>query len=357
MRKLIVVLGMHRSGTSVITRSLKVMGVELGENFLPPQSDNVTGFWEDTDINALNIEMLNVLHSDWHFLTPIQQADVEILRRNGYIQRALEMLQDKMSDAEVFGFKDPRVAKLLLFWREVFSQSNLKVSYVLVFRHPLSVWQSLKKRHDFGLEKSSLLWLEHIISSLAGTSNENCVLVDYDSLIQSPTAELERIAEELQLKIDPLELEKFEAGFLDKGLRHTVYQPEDLIDEKSILPLIREVYSALLDAVANKVQLSDVMIKSKITYWKNEYFRLTPVLSFIDKLDSQIRTMSIERDMQAQALTAQVAERDRQVQALTAQVTEQNIQMQALTTQMNDMTTSKAWRAAMLLRRLRHLDL
>ena len=59
--RLIVILGMHRSGTSAITRGLQVMGVSLGNNLMPPMEDvNAKGFWEDIDLVALNVEILNV---------------------------------------------------------------------------------------------------------------------------------------------------------------------------------------------------------------------------------------------------------------------------------------------------------
>ena len=119
--KLIVVLGMHRSGTSVIARSLQVLGVGLGDNLQPTAADNPKGYWEDLDIIQLNIEMLNFLKNDWHFLTPIQSEDLDVLRRNGYFLRALEIIRKKMAAAPVFGFKDPRVAKLLPFWKEIFA--------------------------------------------------------------------------------------------------------------------------------------------------------------------------------------------------------------------------------------------
>ena len=45
------------------------------------------------DINGLNIEMLHSLNSDWDFLTPIQPADVDTLCKNGYLQRAVDLLQ------------------------------------------------------------------------------------------------------------------------------------------------------------------------------------------------------------------------------------------------------------------------
>ena len=94
--RLIVVLGMHRSGTSVITSGLQVMGIDLGDHLMPAsEGNNSRGFWEDVDINRLNIEMLHFLEIDWHFLTPIQPADVDTLCKNGYLQRARQLLQEK----------------------------------------------------------------------------------------------------------------------------------------------------------------------------------------------------------------------------------------------------------------------
>src|ERR671922_675098 len=98
--KVIVVLGMHRSGTSVIARGLRVLGVELGNRLMPPfEGNNSKGFWEDLDINQLNIEMLHFLKSDWHFLAPIRPSEVELLCKTGYLQRAIELLQGKTSGA------------------------------------------------------------------------------------------------------------------------------------------------------------------------------------------------------------------------------------------------------------------
>ena len=87
--RLIVVLGMHRSGTSAITRALKVLGVELGDRLMPAaEDDNDTGYWEDVDFNALNIEMLCAVGKDWFYTSPVTQADLEILDKQGYFLKA-----------------------------------------------------------------------------------------------------------------------------------------------------------------------------------------------------------------------------------------------------------------------------
>ena len=118
--KLIVVLGMHRSGTSILARSLQTLGVELGDYLIPGSKDiNIKGYWEDVDINTLNNEMLAAINSSWHQLTSISHLDIDTLRNNGYDNRATELLLKKVGNVSAWGFKDPRVAKLLPFWEEV----------------------------------------------------------------------------------------------------------------------------------------------------------------------------------------------------------------------------------------------
>ncbi len=292
-KRVIVVLGMHRSGTSAVTRGLKVLGVDLGNNLLGPLvNDNVKGFWEDFDLMTLNIEMLSVIGSDWHYLAPIQPNDIEVLRKKGYFLRAVELLRLKIGNVPIFGFKDPRVAKLLPFWKEVFSQCQLDVSYVLTIRHPLSVVKSLAKRNGFDPGKSYLLWLGHVIASLSMTVNEKCVIIDYDRLMQSPDYELNRIAKNLNLAIDPTELQSYKSEFLDQVLRHTVYDPSDLSSDEASPPLIREIYSELLEAASDKKKVDDLSLHKKINIWVSEFERLKTPLTLLDKLTKTI----LERD-------------------------------------------------------------
>lgn len=350
--KVIVVLGMHRSGTSVITRGLQVMGVELGSRLMPPfEGNNSKGFWEDVDINGLNIEMLNSLNSEWHFLTPIQPADVDTLCKNGYLQRAVDLLQAKTSDAKVFGFKDPRVAKLLPFWKEVFTQGQMNVDYILVIRHPLSVCDSLAKRDGFDVQKSHLLWLEHVIGSLVGTDGENRVLVDYDTFMLKPETELSRIANKLHLSIRAVELQDFQSEFLDHQLRHTIYQLNELTHDSQSPPLVQEVYSSLLATVTDDRDLESPLLKDKIAQWDNEFSRMRSALVLADSLGTKLVTITTERD-------ALLAERNRLLRERTevrqdVLVKEQAIQK--MKTELLAIQQSRTWRWTEPLRRLFNL--
>lgn len=283
--KLVVVLGMHRSGTSAITRSLKVMDINLGDNLIPAKEEsNPKGFWEDREVNALNIRMLLALETDWHRLAPIEQGDVELLNRKGYFIGAVALLFQKTRDMPVFGLKDPRMAKLLPFWKPVMAKCQLDARYVITLRHPLSVVRSLECRDGFDARHGYFLWLGHVIASLSGTVGCNRVLVDYDRLMQSPEFEVNRIAESLECEIDPTELRIYQYEFLDKNLRHTVYGLDELQNDEACPPLVREMYNTLLDVASDKLNLADPELQKRITSWSEEFERMKVLLILADKL-------------------------------------------------------------------------
>ena len=186
-RKIIVVLGMHRSGTSAVARGLKVLGVELGNRLMPPVAgENDKGFWEDLDIYGLNEEMLEAVGRGWWSLLPLTHEDLSFLLEKGYDRKAAELLAGKIAASTVYGFKDPRFNQLLELWKKVFSRVAGEVEYVLVVRDPRSVVRSVCRRNGFPPEVGSYLWAGQVLSMLAGTKGEKRILLDYDQLLEDP---------------------------------------------------------------------------------------------------------------------------------------------------------------------------
>jgi GT2 family glycosyltransferase/glycosyltransferase involved in cell wall biosynthesis len=328
MNKLIVVIGMHRSGTSTVTRALKVMGVDLGDKMMPPvEGNNPKGFWEDLDINALNIEMLTALNSDWHYLAAIDTADVETLRRKGFFLRAVDLIRKKTGDSASFGFKDPRVTKLLPFWKEVINHCQYEASYILAVRHPLSVVKSLAKRDNFKEAKSYFLWLGHIIASLAGSSGKNRVLIDYDLLMQAPDHELERVAQKLELEINDAELQNYKTAFLDNSLQHTIYQPNDLLLDDACPPLVHEIYTKLLEVATDQEQIDAPAFQEKVEQWGSEFARLKSALKLVDKFFHQKEAADQSLAEWISSLNQAVSERDGQINNLKQTVDERDAQI------------------------------
>ncbi len=294
-KRLIIVLGMHRSGSSVMTKGLNVLGVDLGDRLLPPiEGVNDKGFFEDIDILALNIEIFQAIGSDWHCLAPIEPRDVENLHQQGYFLRAVDLLRQKTKNIPIFGFKDPRIAKLLPFWQPIFTHCGFDISYVLAIRNPLSVAKSLAKRDGFSHEKSYLLWLGHVLTSVAHTEAYRRVLVNYDSLLDAPQTTLEMLAKQLDLPIDTQALQRYQSNFLEQKLRHTIYNANDLVLDQSCPPLVQELYAALLDAVRDNTQTNQSAFHANTTVWVNEFERLKSSLRLADQMTVQIHHLNSE---------------------------------------------------------------
>jgi hypothetical protein len=242
----LLVLGMHRSGTSAITRGLLCLGVGLGKELMEPVPEvNAKGFWEDIDIYRLDDEMLHALDTEWNQATPLTSAQFEFLRNNGFLQRGRELLQQKSLKAPVFGFKDPRLCRLLAFWQEALAERQEGVAYVLALRNPMSIADSLHKRDGMDRTKSYLLWLSHTINAVALTEDCPRVLVDFDRMLQNPYRELERMATALGLSIDEDSASKYIQEFLDKNLRHSQYRLSDLTADPDCPALVVTVYRTL----------------------------------------------------------------------------------------------------------------
>lgn len=147
--KVIIVLGMHRSGTSCLTGLLQQAGVELGD-VVKKAPHNEKGNRENLDIRALNENVL--LHSNGSWNSPPHH-----LTWNKKHQHERNEIIKRYSDKAVWGFKDPRTLYTLPLWQD--GLKNAEVRYIGTFRHPLSVAKSLNARQaDLPIEKGVELW-------------------------------------------------------------------------------------------------------------------------------------------------------------------------------------------------------
>jgi len=375
-RQLIVVLGMHRSGTSAITRALQALGVALGERLEPPaQGINDKGYWEDIDLVALNVEILKVLGRDWHSLESIQPSEVDLLCDRGYLSKALQLLREKTENHLRFGFKDPRTTKLLPFWARVFDAFNADVRFVLAIRNPLSVVRSLEARDNFDPEKSFLLWAEHVVTGLSSLSGRPVITVDYDHVIRNPEYELRRLASWLEADIDVSELAKYCAEFLEKDLRHTHFEPRDVLNDHAAAALVQDIHTFLVAVVEQNAEIADIYTSGSLERWQRELQHMRPALRLLDRLhkrvsgdeikmasleqalaDDETRIASLEKALAREetrivALEKILDEQENDLIARVAQIDEQNVQISGLSHAISErdaalaaMLSSSSWR-------------
>src|SRR5271155_6002863 len=89
----VLVLGMHRSGTSAVARGLQMLGVYLGNDFLCAKPDNPRGYWEDRNIYDINERLLAVLGLKWEDIALIDDAQWHEPEVEALLAEAVEYLQ------------------------------------------------------------------------------------------------------------------------------------------------------------------------------------------------------------------------------------------------------------------------
>jgi hypothetical protein len=327
--RIIVVLGMHRSGTSAIARGLLAIGVDLGDNLMPGVvGDNDKGFWEDMDIYALNADLLDYLGSDWQELQVINWKKMESRLLERYRSRAIELMLSKMKDAHIFGMKDPRIAILLPFWKRIFEELNAEVGYVIASRHPKSVAESLAKRNRFVPEKSYYLWLKYVISSMLCTADKLRLVVSYDLFMDEPTAQLNRIARKMNLPLNEgtsESVEDFKRNFLDEGLRHTRFDASDLDNDSTIPEQVITAYEMIEQLAHDESSLHALTIQETFHQLESDIRAMAPAFRYMSGLAAQvIRNEQIisEQNTLVSALNQTITARDGQIDLLVKAVDE-----------------------------------
>lgn len=373
-KRLIVVLGMHRSGTSAITRALQVLGVDLGDSLMPAdESQNPTGFYEDLDVNSLNVEILRAVHHEWDFLRPVTSKDLDQLNLMDFASRAENILLDKFESHEIFGFKDPRSTKILPFWQGVFAQLDLDVSYVISLRNPRSVCESLAVRNQFEREKSYSLWLSHVVDSLAFTDGRPRTLVEFDDLMVDPETELRRVARDLKLDFDIEEFEAYKTSFLDGSLRHTIFQPTDLLNDESCPPLAYHIYHRL-HACREEQGISSASLSDATFAWKQQLdtmeaaFRLADMVeadnanlkAVLLGLDKQIGQLVSDRDSIVNELEGRLKKQEAHITELNDLLSKRHSQIADLGSYVSDLEhrldsiiNSRSWKVTAPLRKVK----
>lgn len=175
----ILVLGMHRSGTSAISGVLSSYGIDFGSNLLPAAKDNQKGFFEDQDIVALNNKILRENDSSWD---DSRQLEVRIRNRERAISDIKKIICIRNKNIN-FCFKDPRISILFPLYEEALTELNVRIKVVYIFRNPNEVATSLYKRDGFDETKSKLLWIKYNYFAEKYSRSHDRIVISYRNLV------------------------------------------------------------------------------------------------------------------------------------------------------------------------------
>ncbi|WP_157775115.1 hypothetical protein [Hartmannibacter diazotrophicus] len=220
--RMIFVAGMHRSGTSALTRVLNLAGAALPEALLPGAAGNVVGHWEPADVVALNDEILASMGLGWTSATRLPARWFDSQEAEFFTQKAAEVLRRNLQPIQTAVIKDPRLCRLLPLWIEAARRAGWTPNVVLMVRNPLEFAASLKARDRFNTTRTLMIGLRYLLDAEYGSREVPRAFVTYDSLLGEWRSTLQRLGERLDLVwphlTDKTAVEIDE--FLSDGLRH-----------------------------------------------------------------------------------------------------------------------------------------
>ena len=105
MAKCIVVLGMHRSATSLVSKGLAKADVRIGKNIGPKTKSNPHGHWEDKRFLILNQKILNAAGGNWHNPPPRKNI-LKIKNNNKLMDILITLVKKRQAANKIWGWKD-----------------------------------------------------------------------------------------------------------------------------------------------------------------------------------------------------------------------------------------------------------
>jgi hypothetical protein len=245
-RPIVLVLGMHRSGTSLCSHILSGLGVDMadkipGPGATSPVLSNPRGHWERWEIVEFHDRILSLFNRDYlgrfhDFALPVAWwADPRVVQ----IRREIVgFLERRMGDG-YFGFKDPRTVRLMPVWHQIFNELELAPKIVLCLRNPAQIARSLNARDGLDPEIGEYRWLVYMIDFFRYTSKYDFCTLEYEEWFNNPSANIEKLQKFLDLS---WQQSKADLGLMLSGIVDPAARHDDSGHREAGQPLVRTLH-------------------------------------------------------------------------------------------------------------------
>jgi GT2 family glycosyltransferase len=241
----VFVLGMHRSGTSAVTRAINLLGVPLCRttDLVRDRTGNPRGHWESATLVRLNDRMLEQMGYAWWCPPPSEQP-YRALRKITLPHTRARAQFEAQHGRSGWLCKDPRTCLTLPFWLQAL---GVAPAVVLTVRNPLEVADSLRRRNGFPHTLGLALWERYVRLAMIYAARVPVLVTRYDDLLSDPgrwcAATRHFLTEAGHAAGEPDEAEL--ADFIDEGLRHSHHSFHEVAQHHAASRTLVPVYSAL----------------------------------------------------------------------------------------------------------------
>jgi hypothetical protein len=244
----VLILGMHRSGTSMLAGTLRQAGLDLGRVYDTPFALNPTGLQEPEALIHMHENLLEANGGAWH--DPPERVVW------GKLHRAVrDLFIESRAGRPLWGFKDPRTLLTLSFWLD--GLDTEEVAYIGTFRHPLAVALSLAARNPRNqIAHSIALWCHYNTQMLKAHARRPFPMLDFDL-----DADAYRTAFSIALEQLGGQRQAAHCGpiFFDQGLRNQARMSDaQLRAHRQVLAAAMPIYQQLCEQRTGGEQPADI---------------------------------------------------------------------------------------------------
>lgn len=164
-RKALLVFGMSRSGTSLLTHVLHVLGATLPNDMLGAGPGNPFGHFEPRALIELNDEILKSLDRSWDDPRPIPARWFRSPPAYRFMRRIADRIRQDYGDAPILVIKDPRLCRLAPLYFDALDVMDIEPLVVLQVRPVAEVVRSLADRDGMQPGLVEFLWLRSVLEA------------------------------------------------------------------------------------------------------------------------------------------------------------------------------------------------
>ena len=274
----ILVLGMHRSGTSALTGTLNMLDVYLGSELMKANIANEKGYFENNILYRINEKLLSQINSSWDDLF----YDEEKLEHLKEVEELKQAITSEFRYANIFAIKDPRLAFLFPVYKKVLEELDIDIKIILPYRNPIEVANSLNKRDSMSLEKGMLLWAYHFLLAEKFSREYDRVFIGFDELISDTSKVIDKISSKLSIDFNEKYTQNKEQidDFLEPSLKHNNISMENIFTNAP--KIVRDIL--ILKDNFNDTNITkefDILIDELFSYQK--LFYNNDIISSLDE--------------------------------------------------------------------------
>jgi len=194
-RRLVLVVGKGRSGTSLLAGILGRLGFQVPQPEVKADQTNPRGFSEPLWVVRFHKRLLHARRVTAFDARSGAWEQMAELANDGEVARELSSwLDGQFAEAENLVVKDPRIVWFLPLWRRCADESGVRTSFVTMLRHPAEVVASGRASYGTWQNDASraLSWLSMTLHAEHATRSARRAFVRYDDLLEDWARELSR---------------------------------------------------------------------------------------------------------------------------------------------------------------------